>query len=84
MPVLTMHEVSWDDSRELLSNGQEIQPGLRQNVVNARSQDDARVAYMFQRPESQPGKVGHTPYAGKPWLGEHAALEQVSYSPCSL
>jgi len=77
MPVLSMHEANWDDSRELLSNGQEI-PALRQNMGSVRSQDDARVGYMFQRQENQTGKVGQPPYATKAWLGgERTALEQV-------
>ena len=86
MPVLTMHEANWDDSRELLSNGQEI-PALRQNMGrgSVRSQDDARVGYMFQRQENQTGKVGQPPYAGKAWLGgERTALEQVERLSCSL
>jgi len=77
MPVLSMHEANWDDSREL-SNGQEMQ-ALRQSMGGVRSQDDARVGYMFQRPQSQTGKVGQSPYASKAWLGrERTALEQVS------
>jgi len=81
MPVLSMHEANWDDSREL-SNGQEMQV-LRQNVGSVRSQDDARVGYMFQRPESQTAKVGHQPsYASKAWPGrERTALEQVHLLP---
>jgi len=87
MPVLSMHEANWDDPRELLSNGQEI-PALRQNMGSVRSQDDARVGYMFQRQENQTGKVGQPPYAGKAWLGgERIALQQVdtvSLTPATL
>jgi len=80
MPVLSMHEANWDDSREMLPNGQEMQ-ALRQNMGNVRSQDDARVGYRFQRQENQTGKVGQPPYTGKAWLGgERTALEQVAVS----
>jgi len=84
MPVLSMHEANWDDSRQLLPNGQEI-PALRQNMASVRStQDDARVGYMFQRQENQTGKVGQPPYAGKAWLGgERTALEQVDTIFCT-
>jgi len=82
MPVLSMHEANWDDPRELLPNGQEI-PALRQNMASVRSQDDARVGYMFQRQENQTGKVGQPPYAGKAWLGERTALEQVDTIFCT-
>jgi len=76
MPVLTMHETNWDDAREL-STGHE----MRTNMVSSmRSQDDARVGYMFQRPDSQQtGKVGQQPYASKAWPArDRAALEQAS------
>jgi len=83
MPVLSMHEANWDDPRELLPNGQEI-PALRRNMASVRSQDDARVGYMFQRQENQTGKVGQPPYAGKAWLGgERTALEQVDTIFCT-
>jgi len=82
MPVLTMHEANWDDPRELLANGQEMQ-SLRQNMGSVRSQDDALVGYMFQRPDGQAGKVGEAAYGGKAWLGRErtgptgTALQQV-------
>ena len=77
MPVLTMHEANWDDPREL-SNGQEMQ-ALRQNMGSVRApQDEARVGYMLQRPDSQTGKVAQPPYASKAWPArERTALEQV-------
>jgi len=75
MPVLSMHEVNWDES---LTNGSDMQ-ALRQNMGGVRSQDDARVGYMFQRPDSQAGKVAEPAYGNKAWLGrERTALEQVT------
>jgi len=63
MPVLSMHEPSWEDS---LSNGAEMQPN-RPPVPNAaaaaaaaRSQDDAHVGYLFQRPPP-PTQTGQPP-----------------------
>ena len=47
-------------------------------MASVRSQDDALVGYMFQRPEIQAGKVAEPAYGSKPWLGrERTALEQV-------
>lgn len=88
MPVLSMHEASWEDTREMLSNAQEMTP-VRQNMVSVpagagavRSQDDARVGYMFQRPPPQAEMMqqmtAQQQYVNKPWLGGERGLEQVT------
>jgi len=83
MPVLTMHEANWDDSRELLPNGQEMQSLRPPNVGSVRSQDDALVGYMFQRPDGQASKVGEQAYGSKAWMGrERTALHQVGIARC--
>jgi len=83
-----MHEASWEDPRDMLSNAQEM-PSVRQNMVPVpagviRSQDDARVGYLFQRPPP-PGQQADMiqqpppgpPFVNKPWLGGERGLEQV-------
>lgn len=99
MPVLSMHEASWEDPREMLSNGQEMPGSVRPNMVPVqpvsgpgstavRSQDDARVGYLFQRPPP-PGQQqtdlsavqtpgGPAQFVNKAWLGAgERGLEQV-------
>jgi hypothetical protein len=87
MPVLSMHEASWQDPREMLSNAQEM-PSVRQNMVPVpavvRAQDDARVGYLFQRPppQGQQTEMIQQPppgpqFVNKPWLGGERGLEQV-------
>jgi hypothetical protein len=92
-----MHEASWEDPREMLSNGQEMPGSVRPNMVpvqtvagpgsaTVRSQDDARVGYLFQRPPPQgqqadinvqpPGGPGQ--FVNKAWIGGERGLEQVS------
>lgn len=71
MPVVSMNETSWDDSRAMLSHG---------NLANMRqsnhiSKDDAGVSYFFQRPQesNDPGN-----YSNKKWaVGDDSVLEQV-------
>lgn len=71
MPVVSMNETSWDDSRAMLSHG---------NMASMRhgshiSKDDAGVSYFFQRPQesNDPGN-----YSNKKWaVGDDSCLEQV-------
>ncbi|XP_053383267.1 pumilio homolog 2-like isoform X3 [Mercenaria mercenaria] len=70
MPVVSMNETSWDDSRAMLSHG---------NLANMRqsshiSKDDAGVSYFFQRPQesNDPGN-----YSSKKWaVGDDSVLDQ--------
>lgn len=70
MPVVSMNESSWDDTRMLLSHG---------NMANMRqtgnlSKDDAGVSYFCQRPQEQ-DTVG---YSNKKWaVGDDSVIEQV-------
>ena len=85
MPVRSMHESGWDDSRDMVANGQEL-PAMRQNVglsgpppnAGPRTQDDARVGYLFQR--SQGGDTV-PPFGKQRWMvdSERNAMEQVCY-----
>ena len=77
MPVLSMNEVSWDDTNisgnKMISNGQEM-TGLRHHTSGPRSQDDAMVGYFFQRPQHD----GAQPYNSKRWaVGDDSVIEQV-------
>ena len=68
----------------MLTNGQEVMAS-RQNVPSqghqtntpggARSQDDAMVAYLFQRPSNEVGQ-----YTTKRWaVGDDSVIEQVCF-----
>lgn len=71
MPVASMNETSWDDSRAMLSQG---------NIANMRqsghiSKDDAGVSYFCQRPQ-EPNDLGN--YSNKKWaVGDDSVIEQV-------
>ncbi|KAL4218130.1 Pumilio 2 [Mactra antiquata] len=70
MPVVSMNETSWDDSRTMLSQG---------NIANMRqsghiSKDDAGVSYFCQRPQ-EPNDMGN--YSNKKWaVGDDSVIEQ--------
>ena len=75
MPVLSMNEAAWDESNVMLSNGQEMSAGIRQQSGMARSQDDAMVGYFFQRPQTDVAQQ----YNSKRWaVGDDSVIEQVS------
>lgn len=72
MPVVSMNETSWDDSRAMLSQGN--MASMRQSS-HVQSKDDAGVSYFFQRPHesNEPGN-----YSNKKWaVGDDSVLEQV-------
>ena len=74
MPVLSMNEVTWDESHVMLSNGSEMS-GVRHHSSGIRSQDDATVGYFFQRPQTDMVQQ----YSSKRWaVGDDSVIEQVS------
>lgn len=71
MPVVSMNESSWDDTRTLLSHGN--MSTMRQ--TGNLSKDDAGVSYFFQRPQEQQDTGG---YSNKKWaVGDDSVIEQV-------
>lgn len=81
MPILRMSEVAWDTNRGMLTNGGgghggQDMAGMRQHAVATRSQDDARVGYFFQRPQTDAELIN---YGNKRWApGDDSIIEQVS------
>jgi len=87
-PVVIMQETSWDDTRLQIGNGPaELSGGAVSGSVSqdarlsgslsgaARSQDDARVGYMFQRPQAQ--ALANPVHYNKRWgaaMGPEAAF----------
>jgi hypothetical protein len=72
MPVVSMNETSWDDSRAMLSHGSLA--NMRQS--NHISKDDAGVSYFFQRPQESNDPSN---YSNKKWaVGDDSVLDQVS------
>ncbi|XP_052763067.1 pumilio homolog 1-like isoform X2 [Mya arenaria] len=72
MPVVSMNETSWDDSRTLLSHGN--MAGMRQS--GNISKDDAGVSYFFQRPQLQE-QPDPSSYSNKKWaVGDDSVIEQ--------
>ncbi|XP_060606103.1 uncharacterized protein LOC132758446, partial [Ruditapes philippinarum] len=70
MPVVSMNETSWDDSRAMLSHGSLA--NMRQS--NHISKDDAGVSYFFQRPQESNDPSN---YSNKKWaVGDDSVLDQ--------
>lgn len=74
-----MSEVAWDTNRGMLTNGGgghggQDMAGMRQHAVATRSQDDARVGYFFQRPQTDAELIN---YGNKRWApGDDSIIEQ--------